>query len=233
MLRGCAVSAEPAARRYMAGDTSTTRLIRLPLTAIATSTIMPTQRLRRRLVRPVGQRMPPGAIVVKDSFTASERGRLWPGALFIMEKLADAASPQAAGWRYVMDHAGTAAPSATRRSMPLKWRSATPVMLPGASDDYLFFVPKVQQRCQRPQALHRAGPLSNQGRSVCRPNKPDRSCPLSQRLLPHAAGGPRGLRLHHTLIRAGFSDLRGCVGTTFRNHLRRAEDASGGGFACR
>lgn len=49
-----------------------------------------------------GIKMPPGAILAKDSFTYTKEGKLFPGALFVMEKLAAGAGPKTADWRYAM-----------------------------------------------------------------------------------------------------------------------------------
>jgi hypothetical protein len=49
-----------------------------------------------------GARMPAGAIIAKDSFTYTTDGKLFPGALFIMEKLAEGTSANTADWRYAM-----------------------------------------------------------------------------------------------------------------------------------
>jgi hypothetical protein len=49
-----------------------------------------------------GVRMPAGAIIAKDSFTYTRENKLFPGALFIMEKLAEGTSPATADWRYAM-----------------------------------------------------------------------------------------------------------------------------------
>ncbi|MBT4490077.1 MAG: hypothetical protein HOC72_21235 [Rhodospirillaceae bacterium] len=48
-----------------------------------------------------GQRMPPGAVVVKDTFTVTKEGEVFPGALFFMEKLAPGRSPDTGDWRFV------------------------------------------------------------------------------------------------------------------------------------
>ncbi|MGI9400029.1 MAG: cytochrome P460 family protein [Rhizobiaceae bacterium] len=44
----------------------------------------------------------PGTILAKDSLTLTDNGQFFPGALFIMEKLAAGASPNTADWRYIM-----------------------------------------------------------------------------------------------------------------------------------
>ena len=46
--------------------------------------------------------MPPGSILVKDSFAVTSDGDVYGGPLFIMEKLGEGASPETGGWRYVM-----------------------------------------------------------------------------------------------------------------------------------
>ncbi|MDP6341937.1 MAG: cytochrome P460 family protein [Alphaproteobacteria bacterium] len=47
-----------------------------------------------------GQRMPVGSVVVKDSFTVTDQGEVFPGALFFMQKLAAGRSPKTADWRF-------------------------------------------------------------------------------------------------------------------------------------
>ncbi len=49
-----------------------------------------------------GEQMPPGSILVKDSFAVTADGDVYGGPLFIMEKLDEGASPETGGWRYVM-----------------------------------------------------------------------------------------------------------------------------------
>jgi hypothetical protein len=49
-----------------------------------------------------GMRMPPGAVLAKDSFTFTDDRALFIGALFVMEKLAEGKSPATADWRYLM-----------------------------------------------------------------------------------------------------------------------------------
>lgn len=51
---------------------------------------------------PAGSVMPAGAIIAKDSFTVKQDGGHFPGALFIMEKLANGSSPKTGDWRFVM-----------------------------------------------------------------------------------------------------------------------------------
>ena len=46
--------------------------------------------------------LPPGSIVVKDSFTVTRGGGVFPGPLFLMEKLPPRTSPATDDWRFVM-----------------------------------------------------------------------------------------------------------------------------------
>lgn len=48
-----------------------------------------------------GVRMAPGAVLAKDSFTVTDEGRALPAPLFVMEKLAEGASPETGDWRYL------------------------------------------------------------------------------------------------------------------------------------
>ena len=49
-----------------------------------------------------GERFAAGTIFAKDSFTVTKKGKVFAGALFVMEKLAKGAGPETADWRYVM-----------------------------------------------------------------------------------------------------------------------------------
>jgi len=49
-----------------------------------------------------GQKLAAGSILAKDSFTVTASRNVFPGALFIMEKLTSNASPTTGNWRYQM-----------------------------------------------------------------------------------------------------------------------------------
>jgi hypothetical protein len=87
-----------------------------------------------------GAAMPPGAVIAKDSFTATPRGRRFPGALFLMEKLKPEASPKTADWRYVMimPDGSTFGDSGTNGGRMAFCHACHAAR---ADDDYLFFVP--------------------------------------------------------------------------------------------
>ncbi|WP_299478734.1 cytochrome P460 family protein [uncultured Roseibium sp.] len=49
-----------------------------------------------------GEKLPVGSVLAKDSITVTGDGRIFPGAMFGMEKLAEGTSPETADWRYFM-----------------------------------------------------------------------------------------------------------------------------------
>ncbi|MHA1190542.1 MAG: cytochrome P460 family protein, partial [Alphaproteobacteria bacterium] len=49
-----------------------------------------------------GEKMVPGAVLAKDSFTVTKGRRVFAAALFLMEKLEAGQNPDTADWRYVL-----------------------------------------------------------------------------------------------------------------------------------
>ena len=49
-----------------------------------------------------GEMLPVGSVLAKDSMTVTDEGNIHPGAMFVMEKLPEGASPETADWRYIM-----------------------------------------------------------------------------------------------------------------------------------
>lgn len=49
-----------------------------------------------------GDRLPPGSVLAKDSFTVTAEGKVFAAALFLMQKLSPGARPKMGDWRYVM-----------------------------------------------------------------------------------------------------------------------------------
>lgn len=93
-----------------------------------------------------GAKMAVGSVLAKDSFTVTDEGKVFPGALFVMEKLAEGTSPQNADWRYVMvmpdgslfgDTMGDGADEMVFCHTCHKIK---------ANKDYLYFVPKKYRR---------------------------------------------------------------------------------------
>ncbi|MEX1205745.1 MAG: hypothetical protein WEB85_10895, partial [Dongiaceae bacterium] len=46
--------------------------------------------------------LPAGAVIVKDSFTVTDRGDVFTGPLFVMEKMPPGFNPAGRDWRYTM-----------------------------------------------------------------------------------------------------------------------------------
>jgi Cytochrome P460 len=138
MTRAYVASADPAARRYLGWQ----RFNDAPYRSATHG-----NRYVNNYANPAaagygtpGALMPAGAVVAKDSFTATPDGRLYPCALFIMEKLAPEASPATADWRYVMimPDGSTFGDSQTS---PARMAFCHACHAARADDDYLFFVP--------------------------------------------------------------------------------------------
>lgn len=49
-----------------------------------------------------GEKLAAGSVLAKDSMTVTVENHIFPGALFVMEKLPEGGSPQTADWRYIM-----------------------------------------------------------------------------------------------------------------------------------
>lgn len=140
MTRAYVASADPSARRYLAwtrvndapyrSATHGNRYVNNYANAAATEAGY----------GKAGAAMPAGAVIAKDSFTATATGRRYPGALFIMEKLRSEESPETADWRYVMimpdgSTFGDSRTNGARMAFCHACHAAR------ANDDYLFFVP--------------------------------------------------------------------------------------------
>ena len=89
-----------------------------------------------------GIRMPPGAILAKDSFTYTKEGKLFPGALFVMEKLNNGASPKTADWRYAMILPDGSIFGDSAAGGAAKMEFCHDCHKQVAEFDYLFFVPE-------------------------------------------------------------------------------------------
>jgi hypothetical protein len=147
MIRAYVASAEPSARRYL----DWARVNDAPYRSATHG-----NRYVNNYANPAataagygsaGAAMPPGAVIAKDSFTATPGGRRYPGALFLMEKLKPDASPTTADWRYVMimpdgSTFGDSGANGGRMAFCHACHAAR------ADDDYLFFVPAEYVRTQ-------------------------------------------------------------------------------------
>ncbi len=88
-----------------------------------------------------GDTLPAGSVLAKDSITVTDEDHIFPGALFVMEKLSDGAHPQTGDWRYVM-----VMPDGSLFGDTIGSRSQEMVYCHEcheavASRDYTFFVP--------------------------------------------------------------------------------------------
>ncbi len=88
-----------------------------------------------------GQRMPPGAVVVKDSYTVTSKGEVFPGALFYMQKLAPGRSPATGDWRFVQILPDGSYIGDTTGDSPEDVAFCFTCHKAMAEADYLFFLP--------------------------------------------------------------------------------------------
>ena len=140
MTRAYVASAEPSARRYLGW----TRVNDAPYRSATHG-----NRYVNNYANPAaaaagygraGAEMPAGAVIAKDSFTATAGGRRYPGALFLMEKLKPEASPETADWRYLMIMPDGSTFGDSRANGP-RMAFCHSCHAARADDDYLFFVP--------------------------------------------------------------------------------------------
>jgi len=93
-----------------------------------------------------GGEMPAGAVLAKDSFTVTDDGEVFPGALFLMEKLQPGISPSTANWRYwmIMPDGSVLGDSEDDTAADVQFCHTCHQQV--ADDDYLFFVPEAFRR---------------------------------------------------------------------------------------
>lgn len=91
---------------------------------------------------PAGGRYPAGSVFAKDSVSVMSDGTYYPGALFLMEKLAAGTSPETADWRYVMILPDGSIFGDSRGDNAEKVAYCHTCHELVAKDDYLFFVPE-------------------------------------------------------------------------------------------
>jgi hypothetical protein len=93
-----------------------------------------------------GQRMPPGAVVVKDTFTVTKDGEVYPAAVFYMEKLAPGRSPATGDWRFVQLLPDGRYIGDTTGDSPEDVAFCFTCHKAMAGVDYLFFLPKAYRK---------------------------------------------------------------------------------------
>lgn len=91
--------------------------------------------------------MPPGAILVKDSFEVTQRGDVLSGPLFIMEKMPAGFNSETRDWRYIMIQPDgqlfgkTGGPNGDGMKFCVQCHQRA-----GAKNDHLFFLPEKYRR---------------------------------------------------------------------------------------
>ena len=93
-----------------------------------------------------GTRMPPGAVLAKDSFTYTGDHALFAGALFIMEKLPRGGNPAMADWRYAMIMPDGSVFGDTSADTTERMAFCHDCHMQKEELDYLFFVPEAHRR---------------------------------------------------------------------------------------
>ncbi len=93
-----------------------------------------------------GAKLPPGAVIAKDSFTVTADKAVFAGALFVMEKLAPGTSPRTAEWRYLMILPDGSYFGDTTGDNADKVEFCHGCHERVADNDYLYFLPKKYRR---------------------------------------------------------------------------------------
>ena len=88
-----------------------------------------------------GEKMPVGSVLAKDSITVTGDGRIYPGAMFGMEKLAEGTSPETADWRYFMVIPDGSVVGDTTGANPQLMTYCHECHLAVQDRDFTFFVP--------------------------------------------------------------------------------------------
>ena len=88
------------------------------------------------------QRYPVGTVFAKDTITVTDTGKNFPGAMFVMEKLAPGTSPDTADWRYVMVIPDGSIFGDTVGDEPELVEYCHACHVAKANRDYVFYVPE-------------------------------------------------------------------------------------------
>ena len=86
--------------------------------------------------------MPPGAVVVKDTFYVSQAGGVFPGALMVMEKMPAGFDASTGDWRYSMIMPDGSLFGITGGENAQSVRFCADCHALAARYDYLFFIPE-------------------------------------------------------------------------------------------
>ncbi len=89
-----------------------------------------------------GQVYPPGTVFAKDTITVTSEGKTFPGAMFVMKKLAPGTNPDTADWRYVMVIPDGTVFGDTTGDEPELVDYCHACHISRANRDYVFYIPK-------------------------------------------------------------------------------------------
>lgn len=89
-----------------------------------------------------GEQFSAGTILAKDSLTLTDNGQFFPGAIFIMEKLAAGTNPKTADWRYIMISPDGSVFGDTTGDEPANVDYCHDCHEVRADYDYVFFIPE-------------------------------------------------------------------------------------------
>ncbi|MEO1107020.1 MAG: cytochrome P460 family protein [Pseudomonadota bacterium] len=92
-----------------------------------------------------GDVLPAGSVLAKDSMTVTDEGKIFPGAMFVMEKLPQGTNPATADWRYIMVLPDGSLYGDTTGSRPNQVVYCHECHEQVAERDYTFFVPEEYQ----------------------------------------------------------------------------------------
>ena len=95
--------------------------------------------------------MPVGAILVKDSFAVTQRGDVFSGPLFVMEKMPPDFEPSSGDWRYTMIMPDGSLLGTTNGSGSARMEfCVTCHAAVSADQDHMFYVPKAHRPAAAP-----------------------------------------------------------------------------------
>lgn len=93
-----------------------------------------------------GEKYRTGTVFAKDSVTVTEKNEIFPGAMFVMEKLPIGTNPETADWRYVMVLPDGTLYGDTTGDDPEQVEYCHACHAAKAGQDFVFFVPEKFQR---------------------------------------------------------------------------------------
>lgn len=89
-----------------------------------------------------GEGYPVGAVFAKDTITVTSTKKVFPGAIFVMEKLSPGTSPATRDWRYIMVLPDGSKFGDTMGDAPQEVEYCAACHIQKSREDYVFYVPK-------------------------------------------------------------------------------------------